>query len=294
MAKDERALGYVIGAMYGDGSVFKDGVRLPVKDKEFPAEFARQARRIGFPNCRSRAVTHTGGQQFYEAAIYFRDFAQWCLKEKYKHYYNNAEFRHGFISGIFDAEGSANVIRAKRNYKRTVAFVSDPYLRPKWRADICNSDLALLRMVNRWVRGFGFTSCIYKLKKVNHPRALKNGHMITTKKTPYRIQLNGKDNVRRFLAFAHPSISDKSLGFADAKVQMWNLPEKTNIKPCWKLKVPLQQIREDVNSGRKTMVDVAREQGVVGETVARWLGLRPNQVPQTLYPNGLTKEQTSS
>lgn len=291
MVKNERALGYIIGAMYGDGSVFEGGVRLPVKDREFSEEFARVARSLGFSTCRSRAIVHNDGP-FTEAVIHSVYFGRWCLREKYEHHYSNVEFRRGFIRGIFDAEGSAVVTRAKRNYVRknyspNIAFVHDPYLRPKWRADICNSDLPLLRMINDWVRNFGFKSCIYKLKKSKVPIHLKNGHTITTKKTPYRIQMNGKDNVRRFLAFANSSIPSKRLEFADAKVQAWNLPPKTNIKPCWKLKVPLEQIRDDVSSGRKTMADVASEQDVSAESVARWLGLRPNQVPQTLYPNGL-------
>lgn len=292
--KNESALGYMIGAILGDGDVSHSGFRLTVTDKEFADEFARLSRIVGFANCKTKSSRQLGGKQFYEARMGSIDFGRWFLAKKYLKHFRHSAFKHGFLRGLFDAEGSANVVRAKRNYPQTeVSWINDPLLRPKWRADFTNTDLKLLKLVNSWLNQFGFKSYLYDLKTPIGKVRIVSGHRFIARKPTYRVQLTGNENVCAFLSFVGPSIPSKRLVFLDAKVRAWNVPPRSNVKPCWKLKVPIEQIRRTIERGEKTMTDIAREQGVSQESVARWLGLRPNQVPQTLYPNGLAGEKSS-
>lgn len=267
---DISALGYIIGALHGDGNVTgypSHVARLSVTDREFADEFMQMVTQIGL-DYRFHVYTYNDKRlPLNEVKVFCAAFTNWYLNGEYRQLYSNPDFQHGYVRGFFDAEGSAQyLVTTNKKYG---------YYQ-HWHAHFSNTDKSKLEDVKRFLKNVGLHPTLHEVTSNYLRTAYFNGKPITSKKMPYVLQLARKDEVRRFLSEFQPSIPSKQLVFLEHKAAL--LP---STKKSWhsKITIPNNHTLLEVYNAfylekNQNFKELGLRFGVSYETIARWLGFR--------------------
>jgi len=120
-------LGYVLGAIYGDGSIMYDekrtlyNIRFAVLDKEFRDILLENIKKV-YPYLIDLKNMSRKGKIYYGLNIFSKDFCG--ILKNFSLNMMNQDMRRGFIVGIFDAEGSVGVYNLDKptKVKRMISF----------------------------------------------------------------------------------------------------------------------------------------------------------------------------
>lgn len=135
--KYDENLGYVIGALYGDGTVIikntRGLIKLAVKNRSFAQAFQNKIKKVFGIEPKFKEYIYKSTGKVYDVTLYKKYLAIWLNDnfgsfgerfwriniEKFLNYGN--QFCNGFVKGFFDAEGS---IGKEKTPLKSVQFVS--------------------------------------------------------------------------------------------------------------------------------------------------------------------------
>jgi len=112
-------LGYVLGVLFGDGSVSGSVAELCVKDYDFAEAFANTISEV--LNKRPVCKISKSKDGYYYVSVHRRKFAEWFKALTYGSLedilFGNKEMARGFLRGFFDSEGTYDGVQLKVDNK---------------------------------------------------------------------------------------------------------------------------------------------------------------------------------
>lgn len=145
---DAEDLGYFFGFLRGDGHIGKSP-RIECKETEHLVKAKEVAERLLKIRCRmSSSSYNAAGRTYYQLHLQggtstialLSGYTRNNKKVPTCPYFTDS-FRHGYVAGMYDAEGCITI-----SAKGDISF------------SISNGDMLLLRTMNSWMRGWGFTT----------------------------------------------------------------------------------------------------------------------------------------
>ncbi len=165
---------YVLGVLYGDAGVYKDGahrrVILGVTDRVFAQSFSDALKKMGLnPHISEYAPPNSNRQKIYFvracSIIFYEWFKSVTLNEVEQIVSKSKRATMDFVRGFYESEGSYSPPTSRCNYSQ---------------CRMCNTNLKLLSLVKRLVSRLGFKSKIYPRRKDSYaPRFdlhIRGGH----------------------------------------------------------------------------------------------------------------------
>jgi intein-encoded DNA endonuclease-like protein len=201
--KVSRELSYVIGVIFGDGSVTKSGyISLKAMDRDFVEKFALCLTKILNKNCPVRK-----SKGVYYVWIGCKLFCNFIRNgfEYLKPFIES--YPKDFIQGFADSEGSPNVTiyrdRSKKRFDARVVVAT-------------NTNRALLEYIQNLLRRFfDIKSNISLNVKAGKVRILK-GRIVKTTKNAYRLTIDRFSDSKKFLRIIGFSIARKQEKLKDS------------------------------------------------------------------------------
>lgn len=195
------SLAYILGVLYGDGSVtryplqnggFAYTFRLKVTDKEFIDSFKSSLGRIGLHSSRvyiERRDPKKWSDMYYVKA-YSKPFYRWFKGLSWDQLYKflqTTEMKREFIRGFYESEGHVSRSHPKRKNDKC------------WRVGITNTNFELITLIQRILNDLGFFFFAHK------------GKMRLPRRQKYELRLYKREDVKRFLTEIGSCIPRKSL-----------------------------------------------------------------------------------
>lgn len=184
-----KELGYVLGVIFGDGSVTSKKVSLGVKDEEFAKAFFESLKKIGL---NPKIKPYRGGWVVWACN---KDFCEWVNKLSLSQIISFV-VKNGliapFIKGFYDSDGSLQVTSKK--YGRIVFY---------------NSDRDLLISIKHLLSSFGINSVLYLRHKAGRVSLRNDNAKIISRKDQFRLGIYRQEDVKKFLDQIGSSIPRK-------------------------------------------------------------------------------------
>jgi intein-encoded DNA endonuclease-like protein len=180
-------LAYVLGVIEGDANIYKNEIRLVVKDKDFALAFKKSLEKwsgmkVYYKENVKRKGYNTNYYQIQLRSVEAASFLKSINLNRILHSNNNVI--GSFIRGFADSEGGCY----------------------EWLITLYNTDLYLLKFVNKLLKKIGIKSKIRIMKKAGNTHIFSH---IAKTKTAYQINICGKDNLMLFSKFIKFNIGRK-------------------------------------------------------------------------------------
>lgn len=179
-------LAYILGALQGDGCIYRSTIQLSVANNVYAESVARALSQIGLPATVIPILMR--GKQHYRAYVGSVLFARWYKSlniTEIKRIIKGYEVE--FLRGFYEAEGCfSNRMSTSRGYtyRRYTVFIS-------------NTQEGLIRLCYDILLGLGFHPYIYRPKQ-NYPKA----------KPLFQVFIGRRQEVEEFLGKVVPCIKN--------------------------------------------------------------------------------------
>jgi intein-encoded DNA endonuclease-like protein len=172
---------WILGSLYGDGSIGERRIEISSKDLNFIEQFTERMNRIGFVDIKRH------DHHLYRCIYNSKEFVDFIKKIKLEDLYKiSNECKKSFVIGFFNAEGCVSCkIYTPHKQSRNLT--------------ISNTNLKLIKLTQLFLEDFGITSSISK--GLSRPVTHFNNFFKPTKKYIFRLIICGRENFNNFRNF---------------------------------------------------------------------------------------------